>query len=38
MLPTGTATLLARIDYMCPEGPVVVSYPDHKNLQFEITE
>ena len=38
MLPTGTATLLARIDYECPEGPVVVSYPDHENLQFEITE
>ena len=32
----GTATLLASIDYMCPEGPVVVSYPDHKNLRFEI--
>ena len=38
MLPIGTATLLARINYECPEGPVVVSYPDHKNLQFEITE
>lgn len=38
MLPTGTATLLARIDYECPEGPVVVSYPDHENLQFEITK
>lgn len=32
----GTATLLASIDYMCPEGPVVVSYPDHENLRFEI--
>ena len=32
----GTATLLASINYMCPEGPVVVSYPDHKNLRFEI--
>lgn len=32
----GTATLLASIDYMCPEGPVVVSYPDHKNLRFGI--
>ena len=32
----GTATLLASINYMCPEGLVVVSYPDHKNLRFEI--
>jgi hypothetical protein len=38
MIPPGTATLLARIDYQCPEGPVVVSYPDHANLQFEIKE
>jgi hypothetical protein len=36
MIPPGTATLLARIDYMCPEGPVIVSYPDHANLTFEI--
>jgi len=36
MIPPGTATLLARIDYACPEGPVVVSYPDHANLQFQI--
>lgn len=33
---TGTARLLAHIDYMCPEGPVVVNYPDHVNLDFEI--
>jgi hypothetical protein len=38
MITPGTATLLARIDYQCPEGPVVVSYPDHANLQFEIKE
>jgi hypothetical protein len=38
MIPAGEATLLARIDYACPEGPVVVSYPDHKNLRFNITE
>ena len=38
MLPPGTATLLARIDYACPEGPVIVNYPDHKNLTFNITE
>jgi len=38
MIPPGTATLLAHIDYECPEGPVVVNYPDHENLQFNITE
>ena len=38
MIPPGTATLLARIDYQCPEGPVIVSYPDHPNLQFNITQ
>ena len=38
MIPTGTATLLARIDYKCPEGEVVVSYPDHENLTFMITK
>ena len=36
MIKSGTATLLAHIDYLCPEGPVVVNYPDHKNLEFEI--
>ena len=36
MIPPGTATLLAHIDYECPEGPVVVNYPDHKNLTFNI--
>lgn len=38
MIDPGPATLLARIDYECPEGPVVVNYPDHENLQFKITE
>ena len=37
MIKPGIATLLAHIDYMCPEGPIVVNYPDHKNLNFEIT-
>ena len=36
MIKPGTATLLAHIDYLCPEGSVVVNYPDHKNLEFEI--
>jgi hypothetical protein len=36
MIPTGEATLLAQIDYQCPEGPVVVNYPDHENLKFTI--
>ena len=35
---TGEATLLAHIDYMCPEGPVVVNYPDHPNVRFTITD
>lgn len=34
----GTATLMAHIDYKCPEGPVLINYPDHKNLNFEITK
>ena len=38
MIPPGTATLLAHIDYQCPEGPVVVNYPDHPNLKFTITD
>jgi hypothetical protein len=32
----GTAKLLARITYKCPEGNVVIAYPDHKNLNFNI--
>jgi len=32
----GEATLLAHIDYKCPEGEVVVNYPDHQNLSFNI--
>lgn len=35
---SGTATLLARISYKCPEGNVVVTYPDHPNLTFNITK
>lgn len=38
MIVPGEATLLARIDYKCPEGPIVVSYPDHQNLKFNITD
>ena len=38
MIPEGKATLLARIDYVCPEGEVVVNYPDHENLSFMITK
>lgn len=34
----GTATLLAHIDYKCPEGAVIVNYPDHANLRFEVTK
>jgi hypothetical protein len=38
MIDPGEATLLAHIDYECPEGAVVVNYPDHENLKFMITE
>jgi len=38
MIDPGAATLLAHIDYQCPEGPVVVNYPDHPNLKFTITD
>ena len=38
MIPPGEATLLVHIDYVCPEGEVVVNYPDHENLRFNITE
>jgi len=34
----GTATLIAYIDYACPEGNVAVTYPKHKNLKFNITD
>ena len=34
----GTATLMAHIDYKCPEGAKIVNYPDHINLTFEITK
>jgi hypothetical protein len=32
----GAAKLIARIMYKCPEGNVVIAYPDHKNLTFNI--
>ena len=32
----GDAKLIARIMYKCPEGNVVIAYPDHKNLNFNI--
>jgi hypothetical protein len=32
----GTATLIAYIDYACPEGNIAVTYPDHENLRFVI--
>jgi len=32
----GSAKLIARITYKCPEGNVVIAYPDHKNLNFNI--
>ena len=32
----GAAKLIARIMYKCPEGNVVIAYPDHKNLSFNI--
>lgn len=34
----GRATLLARIKYKCPEGEILISYPDHANLTFNITK
>lgn len=33
----GPATLLAHIKYKCPEGEIIVNYPDHPNLKFNIT-
>jgi hypothetical protein len=32
----GEAKLLARIVYKCPEGNIIISYPDHINLTFRI--
>lgn len=37
MIAIGETTLLAYIKYRCPEGEVVVQYPDHQNLRFNIT-
>jgi hypothetical protein len=33
---SGIAKLIARITYKCPEGNVVIAYPDHKNLSFSV--
>ena len=33
----GIATLIAHIDYDCPDVHIAVTYPDHENLSFEIT-
>ena len=33
----GEAKLIARIVYKCPEGNVVISYPNHSNLTFTVT-
>lgn len=33
----GPATLMANIKYKCPEGEVIVNYPDHPNLTFDIS-
>jgi hypothetical protein len=38
IVASGEATLIAYINYGCPEGKVVVQYPDHPNLRFTITE
>jgi len=32
----GQASLMAHIYYKCPEGNVVINYPSHENLNFEI--
>jgi hypothetical protein len=32
----GKATLLAHIDYKCPDGAQMVNYPNHPNLTFNI--
>ena len=34
----GPAKLIARITYKCPEGNVIISYPDHQNLSFTIED
>ncbi len=35
-IAAGDATLMAHIKYKCPEGEVVINYPNHKNLIFRI--
>lgn len=34
----GVAMLVAHIEYKCPEGLVLLNYPDHKNLTFLISQ
>lgn len=34
----GKAMLFARIQYKCPEGSVLVTYPNHENLTFNIKQ
>ncbi len=36
LVAPGMATLIAYIDYACPEGNVAVTYPKHKNLTFNV--
>ena len=38
LVALGEATLIAYINYGCPEGKVVVQYPDHENLRFNVKE
>lgn len=33
---SGRATLLSHILYKCPEGEVLINYPSHNNLSFNI--
>ncbi len=37
-IASGKATLLAHINYKCPEGAVLINYPDHPNLSFDIAK
>lgn len=33
----GRAVLLGRIMYKCPEGSILITYPNHENLSFNIS-
>lgn len=37
MVNLGSAVLLAYIVYKCPEGQIIVNYPDSEKLKFQIT-